>query len=156
MAWSYNSSDLNTTTSSGRLNSVRLLIGDTDTTDQIMQDEEIVFSLAQTNNNIYYAGSWACHMIASKFSRLVDTRLEGAGETKYSDMAKKYITMSDHLNDLGKRTNGKSLGISAGGIKMSEMLVAEQDTNRVQPKITIKEFDNPRAMNDTPSYFDGI
>lgn len=156
MSWSYNPSDLVTTTPSGRLNSVRLLIGDTDTTDQIMQDEEVVFALAQTNNNIYYAGSWACHMIASKYSRLVDTRLEGAGETKYSDMAAKYITMSDHLNDLGKRTNGKSLGISAGGIKVADMLVAEQDTTRVQPRVTIKQFDNPRALNDIPDYFNGI
>ena len=34
MAWTYDETDLVTTTSSGRLNVVRLLIGDTDTNDQ--------------------------------------------------------------------------------------------------------------------------
>jgi hypothetical protein len=37
MAWSYDETDLGTTTASGRLNSVRLLLGDTDTNDQQVQ-----------------------------------------------------------------------------------------------------------------------
>ena len=41
MAWSYDATDLGTGTASGRLNSVRLLVGDTDTTDQQVQNEEI-------------------------------------------------------------------------------------------------------------------
>ena len=45
MAWSYDPTDLNTTTASGRLNTVRLLVGDTDTTDQQVQNEEVTFSL---------------------------------------------------------------------------------------------------------------
>ena len=45
MAWSYSVADLNTTTSSGRLNTVRLLVGDTDTSDQLVQNEEITFAL---------------------------------------------------------------------------------------------------------------
>jgi len=53
--WSYSVTDLNTTTASGRLNSVRLLVGDTDTSDQLVQDEEINFALAQANDNVYYA-----------------------------------------------------------------------------------------------------
>ena len=41
MAWSYNPTDLDTLTASGRINTVRLLVGDTDTTDQQVQNEEI-------------------------------------------------------------------------------------------------------------------
>ena len=48
MAWSYDATDLGTSTASGRLNSVRLLVGDTDTNDQQVQNEEITFALAQT------------------------------------------------------------------------------------------------------------
>ena len=155
MSWSYNSSDLGTTTASGRLNSVRLLIGDTDTNDQIMQNEEIVFALAQTTDNVYYAGAWACHMIASKYSRLVDLKIEGSS-TNYSDLAKQYITMSDHLNDLGKRTNGRSLGVSAGGISITDMQVAQDDTDRVDPAFRTQQFDNKMAGTYTPDYFNGL
>lgn len=155
MSWSYNPSDLVTTTASGRLNSVRLLIGDTDTNDQIMQNEEIVFALAQTTDNVYYAGSWACHMIASKYSRLVDLKIEGSS-TNYSDLAKQYITMSDHLNDLGKRTNGRSLGVSAGGISITDMQVAQDDTDRVDPAFRTQQFDNKMAGTYTPDYFNGL
>ena len=35
MAWSYDPTDLDTTTASGRLNTVRLLVGDTDELDSI-------------------------------------------------------------------------------------------------------------------------
>lgn len=155
MSWSYNPADLGTTTSSGRLNSTRLLIGDTDTNEQIMQDEEIIFALAQTNNNVYYAGSWACHMIASKYSRLVDLKIEGS-LSRYSELAKQYITMSDHLNDLGKRTNGKSLGVSAGGISIADMTVVQQNTDNVDPAFAVQQFDNKRAGMYTPDYFNGI
>ena len=155
MSWSYDPADLGTTTTSGRLNSVRLLIGDTDTNDQIMQNEEITFALAQTNNNVYYAGSWACHMIASKYSRLVDLKLEGSS-SRYSELAKQYITMSDHLNDLGKRTNGKSLGVSAGGISVSDMTVVSQNDDNVDPSFRVQQFDNKKAGMYTPDYFYGI
>ena len=156
MSWTYNPNDLNTTTTSGRINTVRLLIGDNDSVDQILQDEEIVFALSQTNDNVYYAGSWACHMIASKYSRLVDTKLEGAGTTNYSELAKQFITMSEHLLDLGKRTNGRSLGAFAGGISITDMNTVSQDTDRVDPSFRVQQFDNQRAGIYTPDYYDGI
>ena len=154
MSWSYTPSDLNISTTSGRLNSVRLLIGDTDSSDQIMQDEEILFSLSQTNNKVYYAGSWACHMIASKYSRLVDLKIEGSS-SRYSELSKQYITMSDHLNDLGKRTDGRSLGVSAGGISVSEMTVAAQNSDNIDPSFKVQQFDNKMAGFTNPDYLYG-
>jgi hypothetical protein len=47
MAWSYDPTDLDNTTASGRLNIVRLLVGDTDTVDQQVQNEEITFGLSE-------------------------------------------------------------------------------------------------------------
>ena len=37
MSWSYDATNLTTNTDAGRLNSVRLLLGDTDTSDQQLQ-----------------------------------------------------------------------------------------------------------------------
>ena len=67
MAWSYEETDLRTTTASGRLNTVRLLLGDTDSNDQQVQNEEIAFALAQNNNNVYYAGAWCARIVAAKY-----------------------------------------------------------------------------------------
>ena len=69
MAWSYDPTDLDTTTASGRLNTVRLLVGDTETLDQQTQNEEIVFSLSENGNNTYYSAAWIARAIASKYSR---------------------------------------------------------------------------------------
>ena len=41
MTWSYDATDLDTETNSGRLNSVRYLVGDTQTSDEQVQNEEV-------------------------------------------------------------------------------------------------------------------
>jgi hypothetical protein len=145
MSWSYSVTDLNTTTSSGRLNSVRLLVGDTDTSDQLVQDEEINFALAQANNNVYYAASWTCRAIAAKFSRMVDTQLDGALQANYSDRAKQYQQLASQVEAQGKKTSGKSLGAFGGGISVSDVSVANSDTDRVKPAFSIGQFDNVEA-----------
>lgn len=145
MAWSYSATDLNTTTASGRLNSVRLLVGDTDTTDQLVQNEEITFALAQANDNIYYAAAWVCRAIAAKFSRMVDTQLDGALSAKYSSKAKQYQQLAAQVEAQGKKTSGKALGVFAGGISNSDMLVANEDPDRVVPAFSINQFDNVEA-----------
>jgi hypothetical protein len=60
MAWSYDPTDLDNTTASGRLNIVRLLVGDTDTVDQQVQNEEIAFGLSENGNNIYSVSLLGC------------------------------------------------------------------------------------------------
>lgn len=156
MSWSYNFADLDSSTTSGRLNAVRLLIGDTDIQEPLLQDEEISFSLGQTNNNPYFAASWACRIIASKFSRLVDTKLDSAGSSKYSDRIDHYILLANQLSDLGKKTYGKALGLFGGGLSKSEMDVVNSDTDRVQPAFGVNQFDNPRAGSYLPGYYNGV
>lgn len=145
MSWSYSPSDLNTTTASGRLNSVRLLVGDTDSADQLVQNEEIMFGLSQANNNVYYAAAWVCRTIAAKFSRMVDTTLDGALSGKYSTRAKQFQQLATQIEAQGKKTSGKALGVFAGGISSSAMGVANADPDRVMPEFGIDQFDNVEA-----------
>ena len=145
MSWSYSATDLNTTTSAGRINTVRLLVGDTDTTDQLVQNEEITFALSQTGDNVYYGAVWICRAIAAKFSRLVTTTLDGSLCANYSDKAKQYNQLAVQIEAQGKKTSGKSLGISAGGISVSDMTVVNATTDRVKPAFSINQFDNPEA-----------
>jgi hypothetical protein len=143
--WSYSASNLNTTTASGRLNSVRLLVGDTDSADQLAQDEEILFAISQANNNIYYAAAWVCRTVAAKFSRMVDTTLDGALSAKYSTRSKQYQQLAAQVEAQGKKTSGKSLGVFGGGYSSSAMQVANEDPDRVKPAFGINQFDNVEA-----------
>lgn len=145
MSWSYSPSDLNTTTASGRLNTVRLLVGDTDSADPLAQNEEVLFALSQTGNNVYYAAVWICRTIAAKFSRMVTTTLDGALSANYSDKAKQYNQLAVQIEAQGKKTSGKALGVSAGGISVSAMGVANSDPDRVMPAFGVRQFDNTEA-----------
>lgn len=157
MAWSYDASNLNTTTASGRLNTVRLIMGDTDTTDQLIQNEEISFALAQSNNNVYYAASLVCRLVAAKFSRLVDTSLDNAISAKYSTRAKQYQQLALQIEAQAKKASGKSIGVFAGGILNSDMLVNNEDTTRVKPAFGVHQFDNVEAgSNYIPDDPNGI
>jgi hypothetical protein len=148
MAYSYDASDLNTTTNSGRLNSTRLLVGDTDSSDQQLQNEEITFALAQNGNNVYLASAYCCRLLASKYARLVDTQLDGALEAKYSDRVKHYNLLYTQLIDLSKKVGGKGLGLYAGGISVIDVESAEANPDRVKPAFKVGQFDNPGGADD--------
>ena len=150
MAWSYDPTDLNTTTASGRLNTVRLLVGDTDTLDQQKDNEEINFALTENGNNVYYAGAWTARAIASKYSRKVNTELSGALKADYSDLAKQYKTLADSLEYQGK-TSGAAVGVLAGGITKSRVEAVREDTNRIEGSFRRDRFKNPPSYQ-TPEY----
>ena len=150
MAWSYDPTDLDNTTASGRLNIVRLLVGDTDTVDQQVQNEEITFGLSENGNNIYLSASWIARAISSKYSRLVTTSLSGALSSDYSDLARQYQTLADQLEYQGK-TNGASVGILAGGITKTQVEGVRANTNRIEGSFRRDRFKNPPSYQ-TPEY----
>ena len=143
MAWTYDETDLVTTSTSGRVNVVRLLIGDTDTNDQLIQNEEIIFALAQANDNVYFAGSWAASTIAAKFSRRVTTKLDGALSSNYSDLAKQYKALSADLREQGQKYSMTSASVRAGGISKAVIDVNRALTDRPDPAFAKGQFDNP-------------
>src|ERR1700722_13895684 len=84
MTWSYTVSDLATSAK----DEVRFLIGDTLTTDQQVQDEEINFAISQ-RSSVWGACAECCRAPATKFSRSADTAA-GGSKTSYSQLAKAY------------------------------------------------------------------
>lgn len=145
MAWTYDPSNLDTATVGGRLNVVRLLVGDTDTNDQQLDNQEIDFALSQTNNNVYFAAAWAARAIAGKYSRLVDTRLDGALSSDYKDLINQYTKLAENLEYQGKKTSA-SVGIKAGGISKATVQAVRENTDRIVPTFRRDRFRNP------PSY----
>jgi hypothetical protein len=154
MAWSYDPTDLDTNTASGRLNTVRLLIGDTESLDQQVQNEEITFGLLENGDNVYYSGAWVARTIASKYSRKVNTSLDGALKADYSDLAKQYKSLADDLEYQGKTSgSGSSVGIGvlAGGITKSGVEAVRANTNRIEGSFRRDRFKNPPSYQ-TPEY----
>jgi hypothetical protein len=139
VSWSYNESNLGTKTASERLNSVRLLVGDTDAIDQQVQDEEITFALSQTGGSIYYAAAWVARTLASKYSRLVDTDLDGILSESYSQLQVHYRNLATELEFQGKKS-GATLGVAAGGVSRANMKAVEDNTDRVKPRIRRDQF----------------
>lgn len=150
MSWSYDPTNLDTATVAGRLNTVRLLVGDTDTNDQQVQNEEIIFSLSESGNNIYSAAGWVARTIASQYSRRVNTQLDGALSADYSDLATQYYKLAEDLEYRGK-TTGAVLGVAAGGITISDINAVRANTNRVEGSFRRDRFRNPPGY-ESPEY----
>lgn len=150
MAWSYDPSDLDTTTASGRLNTVRLLVGDTDTQDQQVQNEEITFALSQNGDNVYYSAGWVARTISSQYARRVTTSLDGALKSDYSDLMKHYSSLADNLEYQGK-TAGAAVGVLAGGLTKSRVEAVRANTNRIEGSFRRDRFKNPPSYQ-TPEY----
>jgi len=138
MAWSYDEGNLNITDALGRLNSTRLLIGDTDLNDKQVQDEEVSFALAQANNNVYKSSAWLCRVIAAKYSRNVDNEISGALKESASQLKVHYIALADTLEYQSQKLGG--IGIAAGGITVSTVDGVRANTNRVKPEFTKDQF----------------
>jgi hypothetical protein len=143
MAWTYDETNLDTTTAAGRLNVVRLLIGDTDTNDQLIKNEEVTFALAQANDNVYFAASWSARTISAQFARRVTTKMDGALSANYSDLAKQYKALSDDLREQGQKYSMTSASLKAGGISNAAIDAAQALTDRPSASFSKGQFDNP-------------
>jgi len=89
MVWSYNSE---LTTDKDK---VRFYIGDTDQTDQLLQDEEINSLLTKTTN-VLLAAVHAAKAIAAKFSRQADKSV-GDLRISLSQKAQTYMALAADL-----------------------------------------------------------
>ena len=132
MTWTYDPTNLGTTTAAERLDAVRFLVGDTNTVDQQVQDEEIAFALDQNGNNIYATAAWVAKGIAAKFARLVDVELDGQLSESYSQLQK-------HYGDLASELDYQSKSVS-GGLSKATMNVVEDNTDRFGSRIRRDQF----------------
>lgn len=133
MTWSYGNDPLNSD-----LDAVRFLIGDTDSTDPLLQDEEINYLL--DSYNVQTASYYAVRSIAAKFARLCREAtgdIEVYAHQKYDHYSKLAKQMSADLNS-GRPID---LSIFTGGISHSDMRNRNLDTDRNQPPIAEGHMD---------------
>lgn len=110
---------------------VRLMIGDTDVSDALLQDEEIAFLLTQSASNVNAAAVRACEAVAAKFARLADTQVDDV-RVSLSQRAKGYREMAATL----RGQIATSVSLFAGGVSVSAKTSTEEDTDRVPPIFT--------------------
>jgi hypothetical protein len=102
MAWTYSGDP-----AANDRDAVRFLSGDTDTTNQQINDAEIAYLLAQWNNSTYIAASYACDAIAGKYTSKSDSS-KSVGDlsvsTQFMAQAKTFMERATYLRSQASRS----------------------------------------------------
>lgn len=107
MTWTYSGDP-----ASSSRDAVRFWIGDTDTDDQLLNDEELDFLLAAADDNIGAAAMNAVRGLIGKFARMVD-RSHGDLSVRASQRAAQY---RDLLKTLSARFDTAAAYVSVNGV----------------------------------------
>lgn len=129
MSWTYNASQLATS----KLMQVRYLVGDTKSSDQQVQDEEINFAISQ-RGSVYGAAATVCRSLAANLSRRTDT-IDKDLRTLLSSQAKAYSARANEYENQAVSRSG--VAPYAGGISIADKVQQELNPDRVQPAFNI-------------------
>lgn len=142
MTWSYSGDPL-----SSAKDAIRFLIGDTDTTDQLLNDEEIAWinleqsGSATATTDLYYSAHYACHAIAAKLARQADKQI-GDLHVSLSQKAQAYRELAQ---DLMAHANRQSAPIPyAGGISRADKDINVENDDLVRPYFSSGQFADRR------------
>lgn len=128
---------------------VRMMIGDTDSSDPLFQDEEIAYALTQRPTALGAAAD-CCRSLAAKFSRQVDSAI-GDLRASFSQKYDHFLALSYQLDAKATEQGGGTP--YAGGISEIDKENQQEDTDRVPPQYTLGMTDNelpvPSVGNET-------
>jgi len=135
MAWTYSGDP-----SASSLDAVRFTIGDTDTTDQLVNDAEITYFI-NLHGNINRASSETCRAIAGKFARLMSRSIGGL-QADFSAKHTQYLALADSLVEKDEMT---PVSPFVSGWSRSGKEGIENNSDR-EPTFGRKgQHDNPRS-----------
>jgi hypothetical protein len=141
MAWSYSGDP-----DSSALDAIRFLIGDTDTNDQLLANEEITWMNSQvsgstTSTAALYTVAHRCMItIASKFSRLADQAV-GDMRVDMFQKAENARLQAKELKVLAQSEGGTPTPY-AGGITVSDKELDADNSDIVKPSFNQGQFAN--------------
>jgi hypothetical protein len=118
MTWSYDA------TSTTALNKVRRRIGDTNTNDQLLANEEIEDFLSEYSNDLYATAGASCEAICAKLARESSHSTNGMSNSRDQKF--------DHYERLAERMWGKARLTAtgfAGGVSEAEEDSFDDDTD---------------------------
>lgn len=117
------------------LSQVRLLVFDTDSKRQLLQDEEINFFLTRFSD-IFRAAASACESIAAKFGREIDRSVLAATDTP-SRTAEFYLDLAQRY----RKQASKTVEVFAGGLTKSGKERLAQNDDKIQPAFSVGQDD---------------
>lgn len=88
------------------IDAVRLLVGDTDVADPLIQDEEIEFMLGLQEGNQYLAAADIADVLSAKFTRSVSLSVEGLS-AQFERRAIAFAELAVRLRQMNKRRRNK-------------------------------------------------
>lgn len=135
MTFTYASSGL----SSSTLYQVRFLIGDTDSNDGQLQDEEINF-LISNEGSVQAAAIAAAESILAELARFVDKTVG-----PFSESLSQRIAQYEKLIASLRRKQVVSASPYAGGISISNKNTRIADADRVRPAFGVGMMNNPQS-----------
>lgn len=116
---------------------IRLMIGDTNSDESLLSDEEINYILGR-HSNLYGAAAEACEAIVAQYSKRSDSSVFDNLDIDLSQVVEQY-------RELAQEFRRKSLVAStpfAGGISVSDKDSREDDSDRVSPRFKRGLHDN--------------
>ena len=142
MAWTYGADPAN----SDR-DAVRLLIGDTDTTDQQLQDSEVDYFLGlfgtSGNARVTPAAVRCCDALAAKYARQVDTTNQGLSVGASKRLAH-YQSLAEEL----RLQLGTVAEVFLGGSKFSEAEKMDDNNDLIPPSFRRGQDDWDQPTED--------
>ena len=147
MTWSYDPTTVGTVPK----NYVRMLIGDTNTNDQQLQDETIVgvISLTGTSDSVS-AAMTCCLALQALYARRADLSIDSF-RVAMSDRSKNYGALYDKLRIAQMQQPGRLGAPQVGGISISTMAGVAQDSDRVPSRSSVGMMEMAGVM--TPSNY---
>lgn len=128
---------------------VRFLIGDLDSDDYEVSDENVVFSLEESGNDVYLAASICARAISSKYIGFGKVTFDGVSTDK-SEVYKAFNELARRLEKQSKKYGSSSLGLPiAGGISISDIDSVNENTDRPRPAFNVGQFRNPPGYIDS-------
>lgn len=133
MSWSYSGDP-----ESSPKDYVRFLIGDTESCEPLLSDQEIQTFLSLYNNGVIMSAMRCCETIAAKFSRRVSEAV-GQVRMEFQQAAKAYRDMA---LDLRRRIAVEDCTPFAGAIYRTQKQQAAQNQALVRPDFTKQMMQN--------------
>lgn len=144
MTWTYTGTS---STDFSERDQIRFLVGDTDTTDQLVADEEIAFALT-FEETVRGAAAVVAESIAGQFARKADKET-GKLKIWLSQKAKAYLALATRLRNEDSSRRARAGVPVIGGISESRKETVEDDTDLVVPAFRVGMLDNPRAFRSS-------
>ena len=148
--WSYSGNP-----ASSDKDAVRFIIGDTDSNDQLVSDEEIAYAVS-VRGSVFLGAAMVAKSIASRYARNVDKAV-GDLKISLSQKFKAYNALAEELEE--KAVNGVDATVDffTGGISIQDKLDRQADSDRPDPYFRRGQFssDNEQNDRDDPKWYPG-